>query len=435
MLRIATPILFLLTATLASTEKPNFVIIFADDLGYGDLGCYGAEKIKTPRLDQMAKEGMRFTSFYCSAPLCTSSRAGMLTGRLHVRSGMNNVLFPFSKGGLPQEEITIAELLKQENYATACIGKWHLGWQEEHLPMNHGFDYYYGIPYSNDMDVVDRKDPPIPILRNTEIIEQPADQHTLTKRYTEEAVKFITEHKDEPFFVYLPHSMPHVPIFASSNFEGKSAGGLYGDVIEEIDWSTGQILEALHDLGLAENTLVFFTSDNGPWLVKEDHAGSSGPLREGKGTCFEGGQREPAIAWWPGKIAPGSEEHGIASTLDFLPTLCALAGVEAPKDRALDGYDLTPTLLEKSPRENQEFHYYLANRYMAYRDGKWKLKRPMKLSVYGKRIEHEMLLFDLEADPGEQNNLAETHPEIVERMEKAMTDFEESLGNLPRSVN
>jgi len=419
----------------AENTKTNFVIILADDLGYGDLSCYGAEKINTPQLDQMAKEGLRFTSYYATSPACTPSRAGLFTGRMHVRSGMNNVLFPFSRGGLPAEESTLAELLKGAGYATACIGKWHLGLQEAYLPLQHGFDYYFGIPFSNDMGDEEGKYPPLPLMRNNEVIEAPAVQDTLTKRYTEEAIRFITENKDNPFFLYLPHSMPHVPLHVSDGFRGKSSGGRYGDVIEELDWSAGRILDTLRELNLDTNTLVIFTSDNGPWLIKGEDGGSAGILREGKGTCFEGGQRVPAIAWWPGKIPAGKEESGIVSAFDFLPTFCALAGVAPPDDRALDGKDISACLFGETPSPNTEFHYYLANRHMAVREGKWKLKPAMDRSVYGNQMKHDTLLIDLEADPGETKNLAGEHPEIVKALEEKMKAYEAGLGDLPATVN
>lgn len=412
-------------------RTPNIIVIFADDLGYGDLGCYGSEKIQTPHLDRMAAEGMRFTDFYCSAAVCSPSRAGLLTGRYHIRMGINTVFFPNSKDGLEPSEICIPEILREQGYATACIGKWHLGHLPEYLPMRHGFDYYYGIPYSNDMHVEKRGDPPIPMMRGEEIIEQPVEQRTITKRYTEEAVRFMSEHRDQPFFIYLPHTMPHVPLFASEAFAGKSAAGLYGDVLSEIDWGVGQILDALKSLGLDENTLVIFTSDNGPWLHYGEHGGSAGPLREGKGTSFEGGMRVPCIMRWPGFIAPGRVERGMAATLDFLPTFARLSGGRIPEDRAIDGVDICNVLAGTGRRSSEAFHYFHQGQHQACRIGNWKLKRPYKGKVYGKKVEHGVLLFDLDTDPGENNNLADAHPEVVVRMEQSMNAFWDSLQPLP----
>ncbi|HKJ77998.1 MAG TPA: sulfatase, partial [Prolixibacteraceae bacterium] len=302
-------------------QQPNFVIIFADDLGYGDLGVFGHPTIKTPQLDKMAFEGQKWTNFYVAAPVCTPSRAGLMTGRLPIRSGMcsdkRRVLFPDSNGGLPQSEITIARALKSNGYKTAAIGKWHLGHKSPHLPTDHGFDSYFGIPYSNDMDKQDKIDHftlaegerfqsyNVPLMRNDKIIEQPADQRTITKRYTEEAVSRIKEMKDGPFFIYLAHNLPHIPLFRSKEFVDKSMAGIYGDVIEEIDWSVGQILQTLKNEGLAENTLVVFTSDNGPWHIFKTHGGSAGMLQGAKGGTFEGGMREPTVMWWPENIKPG----------------------------------------------------------------------------------------------------------------------------------
>ena len=404
----------------AADRPPNFVVIFADDLGYGDLGCYGHPTIKTPHLDRMAREGMRFTQFYSAAEVCTPSRAALLTGRLPPRSGMcsrqRRVLFPGSKGGLPAEEITIAELLKTKGYATACIGKWHLGHLPQFLPGKHGFDYYFGIPYSNDMDRVATSPmgraafltPKIeywnvPLIRNTEVIEQPADQHTVTRRYADEAARFIREHKDQPFFVYLPHTMPHVPLFASGEFAGKSQRGLFGDVVEELDKAVGTVLQTLRDEKLTESTLVVFTSDNGPWLTQGEQGGSAGLLKDGKGSTWEGGMREPAIAWRPGTVPAGVVSSELASTLDLLPTFCAQAGLDAPKDRPLDGYDITPALAGgKSPRN--EMFYYRGFDLMAVRMGPWKAHF-MTQTGYGQATPERPfppLLFNLEVDPGEQ---------------------------------
>lgn len=421
----------LVVGSAKAERPPNFVVIFCDDLGYGDLGCYGAEKIKTPRLDAMAKEGVRFTDFYAAAPVCSPSRAALLTGRYAVRSGLTRVLFPQSQDGIDATEITLAESLKDLGYATACVGKWHLGHLPPYLPTRHGFGYYFGLPYSNDMTVETRKDPPLPLMRNEEIVEAPANQDTLTQRYTEEAVQFIAKAKDKPFFLYLAHSMPHVPLHCSDEFRGRSAGGLYGDVIEEIDWSVGTILDALRENGLDEQTLVVFTSDNGPWLARGEDGGSAGPLREGKGTTFEGGMREPAIARWPGRIGAGRVEHAPAITMDLFPTFIRLAGGKPPEDRELDGRDISGLLLGKGPRDGDEFFYFMGQELQAVRSGPWKLKRRFDGQVYGKRVEHPAMLFNLEEDPGEQRDVAGEHEDIVGRLERRMQGFEKSLGALP----
>jgi arylsulfatase A-like enzyme len=341
-------------------KAPNFIVIFADDMGYGDAGIYGHPTIRTPNLDEMASEGQKWTSFYVAASVCTPSRAGLITGRLPIRNGMcssrRRVLFPDSNGGLPDGEHTIASLLKTAGYATACIGKWHLGHLPPYLPTEHGFDYYFGIPYSNDMDghfdgvrYHDAcRDPKPgyfnpPLMRNTEIIERPAEQATITKRYTEETIRFMEENQETPFFIYLAHSMPHVPLYRSAKFENRSLRGIYGDVIEELDWSVGEILAALTRLELDENTVVVFTSDNGPWLIFDDHGGSAGLLSGGKGGTYEGGMREPAIFWGPGIVKPQVVME-MGATLDLLPTFCSLANIKLPADRLYDGCDLTPVL-------------------------------------------------------------------------------------------
>ena len=310
----------------AENRPPNFIVIFCDDLGYGDLSCFGNPSIKTPHLDKMASEGQKWTQFYVGDPVCTPSRAALMTGRYPIRNGMTSarrvVLFPNSAGGLPPSEITIAEVLKQKKYATATVGKWHLGHLPKYLPTNQGFDSYWGIPYSNDMDAVDwskykkKCDDPnwypdiknynVPLMDGEKIIERPADQNTITKRYTEKSIEFIKSNKDKPFFLYLAHSLPHIPLFCAPEFRGKSKGSLYGDVIEEIDWSVGQVLDAVRKEGLLDNTVVVFSSDNGPWLSFKTHGGSAGPLRAGKGTTFEGGQRVPTIFWGPGIVKPGT---------------------------------------------------------------------------------------------------------------------------------
>lgn len=429
---------FLLSGcTPASTTQadgpPNLVIIFADDLGYGDLGVYGHPTIRTPNLDRMAAEGMKFTQFYSAASVCTPSRAALLTGRLPVRNGMasdnRRVLFPDSKFGLPAEEITIAEALKERGYATAAIGKWHLGHLPPYLPTRNGFDTYYGIPYSNDMDRV--KDGEwqeifwepkveywnVPLMRDDEIIERPADQHTITKRYTEEAVQFIRTHKDEPFFIYLAHSLPHVPLFRAEAFADVSQRGLYGDVIEEIDWSVGQVLEALREEGLAENTLVFFTSDNGPWLVFDTHGGSAGLLHGGKGMTWEGGMRVPALAWWPGTIPAGTVNTAVTSTMDLFPTALSLAELSLPDDRVIDGRNLLPMLTGASNQEVREaYFFYRGTTLYAIRKGPWKAHfiTEWEYTSDNQRTEHDPpRLYHLDHDPSEQYDVAEEHPEVI----------------------
>ncbi|MFT5471383.1 MAG: arylsulfatase A, partial [Verrucomicrobiales bacterium] len=315
----------LILSPVIHAAKPNYIVIFCDDLGYGDLGCYGSTKNRTPRIDQLAKEGMRFTDFYSSSPVCTPSRASLMTGCYARRVGMHEdatghwVLIPRSRRGINPDETTLPEMLKAAGYATTCIGKWHLGDQPEHLPTAHGFDEYFGIPYSNDMQSAGRGDPPLPLVKGKAVIEAPADQATLTQRYTREAIDFLERNADKPFFLYLPHTFPHLPLFASPDFHGKSANGRYGDSVEEIDWSTGQILDALDRLKLKDNTLVIFTSDNGS---NGRNGGSNAPLSGAKGSTMEGGMRVPMIAPLPGKIPAESVCSELASTMDFLPTFC-----------------------------------------------------------------------------------------------------------------
>jgi arylsulfatase A-like enzyme len=427
---------------------PNFIIIFTDDQGYGDLGVYGHPSIKTPTLDRMAFEGQKWTSFYVAANVCTPSRAGLLTGRLPIRSGMSSdkrrVLFPDSKGGLPQSEITIARMLKSVGYSTAAIGKWHLGHLPQYLPTNHGFDRYYGIPYSNDMDVQKEvtafnylslfSDPVIetfnvPLMQDTSIIERPADQRTITKRYTQEAVKFITENKEKPFFLYVAHSFPHVPLFASEDFKGKSERGLYGDVIEEIDWSVGEILQTLKDEGIDKNTLVVYTSDNGPWLIFGTQGGSTGLLYGGKGTSYEGGVREPGIFWWPGTIQPAVISK-MGSTLDLLPTLASLSHAELPNDRIYDGYDLSQVLFGEDVNPRDEMFYYHSTKLFAARKGKYKLhyfsNNPMGYPENLKELE-KYKLYNVEEDPSEKYNIIDQHPEIVKEIEEMVAIHRETV--------
>ena len=420
-----------LVATPPIAAAPNFVIIFCDDLGYGDLGCYGNPTIRTPRLDQMAAEGMRFTQFYSAAPVCTPSRAALLTGRLPIRSGMasdeRRVLFPDSSGGLPAEEVTLAEALKAQGYATACVGKWHLGHLPQFLPTRNGFDSYFGIPYSNDMLPSAAKPhyQKLPLMRDEEVVETEPDQATLTERYTEEALALVdrwtADGAKKPFFLYLAHTMPHVPLYASEKFAGKSPRGLYGDVVETIDWSTGEILRTLREQGLAESTLVVFSSDNGPWRTQGPRGGSAGLLRGGKGSTFEGGVREPGIFWWPGKIKP-SVTTALGSTLDLLPTLLMLAGAELPKDRPLDGFDLGPVLFDGAAGPRDTFFYYRDAEATAVRRGPWKLHVKTQAG-YGQAkpdLHDPPLLYQLDQDPGEEYNVASQHKEIVAELKSLL---------------
>ena len=415
-------------------DKPNIVVIFADDMGYGDMSNNGHPTIRTPFLDQMASEGQKWTSFYSASPVCTPSRAALLTGRYAVRSGMESphkgVLFPDSTGGLPAAELTIPEMLKSAGYATGMVGKWHLGHLPEFLPTQHGFDSWYGIPYSNDMDLdrptvtalnggrlgewhtgIHWEEPKseywqVPLMEGEAILEHAPDQTLLTKNYTAEAIEFIKANRKQPFFLYLAHSMPHVPLFRSEKFEGISTAGLYGDVIEELDASVGAILQTLKEQGLAENTLVVFTSDNGPWLQFKTQGGIAGPLRGGKFDTHEGGMREPGIFWWPGKIQPAII-HGIGSTLDLMATFASLAGVEVPKT-AEDSYDLTATLMNGADSPREELFYYKNARVEALRLGSYKAF----FTLEGDPAQTEIqALYNLDHDPGENYDLRESKPE------------------------
>jgi len=450
-------LLSFLNCSFADHHQPNFVVIFCDDLGYGDLRAFGNPTIKTPHLDRMAEEGQKWTQFYSADPICTPSRAGLLTGRYPIRSGMTSaargVLFPDSSGGLPQEEVTIAEVLKQKNYATAAVGKWHLGHLPQHLPMTQGFDSYYGIPYSNDMAKIkgapnyregaedpdyypDFNDFDVPLMENDKDIEKPADQNTISKRYTERAVKFIEDNKENPFFLYLAHSMPHIPLFASEDFRGNSIRGLFGDVIEEIDWSVGQVLDTLRKLDLDEKTIVLFTSDNGPWLSFKTHGGSAGPLRAGKGTNFEGGQRVPTIFWAPGRFPPGVVDQ-MGSTIDMLATLASLSGTKAPSDRKMDSYDLSPLLLGTGVSPRQEFFYWNTGQLNGVRSGPWKLHTEQREAVnYSRRIKLEKPeLYNLEKDISEAYNVADEHPEIVASLLQMLEKHKEhTADSLPEQL-
>lgn len=403
-----------------SGRRPNFIVILVDDLGYQDVGCFGSPLISTPNIDRLATEGVKFTSFYAQ-PVCTPSRAALLTGCYPMRVGLPQVLGALAKTGISDSEITIAQLLKARGYATACIGKWHLGQHPQFLPTRHGFDFFYGLPYSNDMDKP--PSPPIPLMRGEKIIEQPADQNTLTQRYTREAVKFIESNKDRPFFLYLPQSMVHVPLHVSDGFRGKSKRGLYGDAVEEVDWSTGQILETLKRLGLDDNTLMVFTSDNGPWLTKGDNGGCALPLREGKGTTYEGGIRVPCLMRWPGKIPAGLVSDEMVSEMDLLPTIARLAGAAEPKDRIIDGKDILPLMTGKNGAVSPHdvLFFYRAQKLQALRCGKWKLVLPQD----GKPAE----LYDLRSDIAESRDLSTQYPKLVERLSARAQECREDLGD------
>jgi arylsulfatase A-like enzyme len=392
----------------------------------------------------MAREGMRFTDFYSAAEVCTPSRAALLTGRYPIRSGMcgnRRVLFPNSKGGLPPKEVTIAEALKASGYATRHIGKWHLGIHEGSRPLDQGFDHSFGLPYSNDMDA--RADLPrgatgsptpphdgwnVALLRDGKVVEQPADQTTLTKRYTEDAVQFIRDHKQKPFFLYMAHTFPHVPMFASPAFKGKSRAGIYGDAVEELDWSVGQVLDALRKEGIDKNTLVFFTSDNGPWLIMGDQGGSAGPLRDGKGSTWEGGMRVPGIAWMPGRIKPGVT-HELASTMDLFPTALALAGAETPADVKIDGTDLSSLLLQGQSLPPRPFFYYRGDQLFACRWGEWKAHFQTQTG-YGEpkpQVHEQPLLFHLGRDIGEKRSVSNNNAAVLRQIDEAVQSHRASI--------
>lgn len=411
----------------SETEPPNIIVIFADDLGYGDLGVFGHPSIKTPNIDRMAMEGKRWTNFYVGASVCTPSRAALLTGRLPVRSGTDSkdgprVFFPNSAGGLPPGEITIAEVLKEKGYKTAAVGKWHLGHLPQFLPTEQGFDKYFGIPYSNDMK-------PVVLMRGNEIIEDSVAQNTITKRYTEEAKQFISENKENPFFLYLAHTMPHRPLFASDEFLDTSKRGLYGDVVEELDWSVGEILKTLKEKGLDKNTLVVFTSDNGPWTVLNQNGGSAGPLFGAKNTEYEGGMRVPAIFWWPGQIEPGVVTE-IGSTLDFLPTFGKMADASLAGDRDYDGYDISKALLENQPSPRKEMFYYHATDLIAARKGEYKLyfyeNNPEGYPPRLNKLD-TLQLFNVQVDPSERFNLVEKEPGKAEEIKEMVQKHKEGM--------
>jgi len=410
----------------AGKRPPNFVILFADDMGYSDWELGGDPTIRTPNLRRMASEGVRLTQFYSGNTVCSPSRAALLTGRNGMRTGLISVLFPPHTRGLPVEETTLADALKPLGYSTACIGKWHLGHTPEYLPLRQGFDYYYGLLYSNDMEPAD-------LWRNDKMIRHPADQSNITRDYTEEAIAFIEREKEKPFLLYLPYTMPHTPLFASEKFRGKSKRGLYGDVIEELDWSVGRINETLDRLGLSENTLVIFTSDNGPAMLMRQHGGSVGLFRGAKGDTWEGGMRVPFVARWPGRLPAGLLSPAVGSVLDFLPTCLDLAGAQRPQDRPLDGINLMPALEGRETPERTIYFYW--NQHMcAVRHGKWKLHFRYYDHSSGKYMVEENwvvpgqpLLFDLEVDPGERFDLASDRPEVVSRLIKMAAEYKAGI--------
>ena len=436
--------------------KPNFIIVFVDDMGYGDLGSYGHPTIYTPNLDKMAYEGQKWTQFYSASSVCTPSRAALLTGRLPIRNGMigkrNRVLFPNSKYGLPNSEITIAEKLKESGYKTAAIGKWHLGHKKEYLPLQHGFDYYYGIPYSNDMDKMngetccpgskywqkyENQNPGstkyynVPLIENNDIIERPVDQTTITKRFSDKAVEFIKNNKEDNFFIYLAHNLPHIPLYASDDFLGKSKRGLYGDVIEEIDHGMGLIMEELKKNHLDKNTIVVFTSDNGPWLPFETHSGSAGLLREGKGTTWEGGQRIPGIFWGAG-IKPGVI-NDLGSTMDIFPTLLEMSNTNMVDDRIIDGVSIKNTLLKHEPSKRETIFYYRSREIYAVRYGEYKAHLMTQGAYnYPKGSDEKIvldipLLYNLNIDPSEKYNIADKNPEILLEIDKIIEKHKKNL--------
>lgn len=451
---------FLSACNNSETLKPNVVIVFIDDEGYGDVGCYGATGFVTPNLDRMAVNGMRFTNFYSAQPVCSASRAGLLTGCYPNRIGFSGALFPRDTTGINSRELTMAEMFKKQGYATACFGKWHLGWQKEFLPLQHGFDEYVGLPYSNDMwpnsNVTGEKLPPaagrgsypeLPLFKGNEITERITslkDQDKLTTLYTENAVDFINRNSEHPFFLYVPHTMGHVPLGVSDKFRGKSEKGLYGDVMMEIDWSVGEILNALESNDIMENTIVIFTTDNGPWLNYGNHAGSAGGLREGKTTSWEGGQRVPFIIQWKNKIPEGTVCNKLACAIDLLPTLAAITDGELSENK-IDGVDISSLIygdFNSEPRETI-LYYYGKNNLNGVRKGNWKLVLPHTWLSYntkpgndgygGKRIKmkvEQAELYNMMRDPGEQFNVIDYYPDKAAELMKVVEKAREELGDL-----
>ena len=449
-----------LVAARPKIERPNIVIVFTDDQGYQDLGCFGSPDIKTPHLDRLAREGVRFTNFYSAQAVCSASRAALLTGCYPNRIGIQGALGPKSRTGIHENEWTIAEVLKTRGYATAIYGKWHLGHHPQFLPTRHGFDDYFGLPYSNDMwpyhpgvahlPMAERlkRWPHLPLFEKEKIVNPRVtgkEQAQLTTWYTQRAVRFIEQNRERPFFLYVPHSMPHVPLFVSKKFQGQSKQGLYGDVIMEIDWSVGQIVATLKKHKLDRRTLVIFTSDNGPWLSYGNHAGRAGPLREGKGTSWDGGQREPTVMWWPSQIAPGQVCDEVAATIDILPTTAYLAGIDKlPQPHPIDGKNIWPLMsgAAKAKSPHEAYYFYWGRHLQAIRGGQWKLHFPhayrtlngRKGGTGGKPVRYEqgrtrLALYDLENDIGESKDVSAQHPEIVQRLKQLAARARAELGD------
>ena len=444
MLRLITGLTFLLLlpafhCQLRAAERPNFVVIFIDDMGYGDIEPFGSKLNQTPHLNRMAAEGLKLTSFY-AAPVCSASRAQLLTGCYAPRVSVPGVFFPAGAHGLNPDERTIAEYLRDAGYATMCVGKWHLGDQPAFLPTNQGFEHYFGIPYSNDMQRVSRVTGKrvTPLLRDDVVAELLEDegQRRVTRAYTEEAIRFIRQHRDQPFFLYLPHTAMHVPLFPHQDFVGKSQNGVYGDWVQEVDWSVGQVLNTLRELDLAKNTLVLFTSDNGPWASKGKAGGISGHLRGSKGCTLEGGVREPTLCWWPDTIKAGRVSDAIVGTTDVLPTLTSLAGVKLDQRRKIDGVDASPLLLgttNDSPRTT--WHYFKGTQLKAVRSGPWKLALSAQTLGMGIREKPadlsspQMRLYNLQEDLGEVNDVAGQHPEVVARLTELAAAMKADIGS------
>jgi len=436
-------LLVIFTLGLHASEKPNFIIIFTDDQGYNDLGCFGSKTIKTPHIDRIAQEGRKLTSFYAASSICTPSRAALLTGCYPKRVGLaRGVIFPGDNHGLHPDEVTIADMLKGAGYATACIGKWHLGHRQPFLPTSQGFDAYFGIPYSNDMNHPDnggrkgllRKDDSwlaqgeawkkwqTPLMQDEDIVELPVNQRTITRRYTDRAIEFVTAHKDEPFFLYLPHSMPHVPLFVPEDAYDPDPQNAYKAVIEHIDAEVGRLMKTVSALGLNDRTYVIFTSDNGPWLPFENHAGSAAPLRAGKMTTYEGGQRVPCIIWGPGRVPAGTESNEMATTMDLLPTLAKLSGAKLEPRGPIDGLDISNLIHGTGPSPRKELVYYSKDGSLhGLRQGDWKLRSTR--SKQGASTE----LFNLVEDIGETTNLAREYPDRVQTMHTKMRQLDNQI--------